>query len=1064
MNSLMPILFAVSLNLLILAAPAYAVSNPNLSVSAENSLFDNHFSGSMVVEVVIRDNNIRDTDQGKGEPDVTINGKTLRMVQATDGNWYAYFANVDKAEIADSTVSVSGKGLDFGTICNRNNSNFGISFSETDGFAVPKSDCNGNPNNFPNMDNFNNVVRKPRSINTNPLVPSGQIGLDPIAWPLVQLFSFSNNVIIQYNAAGGAQRVTLQYDEIPNISLVTDRELYPSGSEVFVTINDFQLNQDPTDEDSWTFNVVSPVTTFYQAFDNNGQISSANSAGLVNLLPHMSNLGFEDNGRFTMNLSSVLNLKSNSEQGDTITSIDDDASSATPPKYNKIVTFVERGPNSGIFESFDSNDKSIVQVAQNAPRGQTGTIQYNNESVSVLTGSSTASLDLQKTELRVESNANQLSPGTKYSLVLTDPDQNINTNSRDKLDSFRDSSLIPTLRIGNPITLEKSYDVKFYPTSTDNLLTDGHNVISSTPDKNSARLFLDASTVGISNFEKISLNLGVSASQLRSSLINNANSNNIGTNWINYDFRSIQNDFGIDDFKDTSIELFVGNLNNPSITLINSGDISSASGLIEITNSVVQQINGNGSIFIVINFDKSNNSLNVGNIPSSIGRQPVILDFFSFGLDINLNGIDNSIYRFELEETQDNSSTFDGTFEYAIANQINLLDSDFVQSLDTISDDIKFLVTDRMVDNNGVFISYSDLSKIGVNITTSTKSDITTHSGSVITGSTSYRFGQPVVITLNDPDLNLKSDNIDIYHVIDDPTSPGVDTVGKNGVTLLEILIKDVRYKRCIIDGVEYGGLASTGFSLIETGPSTGTFEGVFKMPSKICNKSGTKLISPAGGSIEIKYHDSRDSSGQSNIFSSVNNRQPSPSSTTYHPQLSTSEVSLPLSNSVEEIVLSGSITGQKSGIPLSITLIRPDGKSQEFNASVTNSGNYRTIFSINSNSLSGKYNVVLEYAGRNIGTVSFIVLEKNIPTWIKDNAKWWSYSSISDSEFLDGLQYLIDENIIRISPTERSFVTERNVPTWIKDNAKWWSNNQISDDDFINSIQYLVKKGIITV
>lgn len=89
-----------------------AASNPNLSVSAENSKFDNHFAGSMVIEVVIRDSNISDTDEGKGEPDVTINGKTLRMVQATDGNWYAYFANVDKAKIADATVGLAGKGLD----------------------------------------------------------------------------------------------------------------------------------------------------------------------------------------------------------------------------------------------------------------------------------------------------------------------------------------------------------------------------------------------------------------------------------------------------------------------------------------------------------------------------------------------------------------------------------------------------------------------------------------------------------------------------------------------------------------------------------------------------------------------------------------------------------------------------------------------------------------------------------------------------------------------------------------------------------------------------------------
>ena len=88
-------------------------SNLNLFVSAENSLFENHFSGSMVVEVIIRDSDISETDKDKGEPDVTINGKVLRMVQGSDGNWYAYFANAEKAKQADQIAStgLAGKSL-----------------------------------------------------------------------------------------------------------------------------------------------------------------------------------------------------------------------------------------------------------------------------------------------------------------------------------------------------------------------------------------------------------------------------------------------------------------------------------------------------------------------------------------------------------------------------------------------------------------------------------------------------------------------------------------------------------------------------------------------------------------------------------------------------------------------------------------------------------------------------------------------------------------------------------------------------------------------------------------
>jgi len=217
-------LFFLSLLLLVIipVSQADAASNPNLYVSAENSQFSNHFSGSIVVEVVIRDSSIHDTDQGKGEPDVTINGKSLRMVQATDGNWYAYFANVNKAKIADSTVGLAGEGLDFGVFCSRDTTALGISLSETDGVAIPRfgnltgftngnlsfSSCTGSLDN--SEPSINNVVRKAKSINTNPNILPGQIGLKPLAWPLIQLFSFNDDVSIKYNPGGPLQQVDLQ--------------------------------------------------------------------------------------------------------------------------------------------------------------------------------------------------------------------------------------------------------------------------------------------------------------------------------------------------------------------------------------------------------------------------------------------------------------------------------------------------------------------------------------------------------------------------------------------------------------------------------------------------------------------------------------------------------------------------------------------------------------------------------------------------------------------------------------------------------------------------------------
>jgi len=1050
---------------------ADASSNPNLSVSAENSKFNNHFSGSMVVEVVIRDPNLHDTDQGKGEPDVTINGKALRMVQATDGNWYAYFANVDKAKIADSTVGFPGEGLDFGVFCSRDTSSsvIGISLSETDGFSIPSSGLtsftNGNSSflqctGIPDSTNENNVVRNPRSINTNPNIPPGQIGLNPNAWPLIQLFSFGD-VTIQYNAAGDTQQVHLNYDEIPNISLNLDRANYPPNSEVFLTLNDFQLNQDPTSEDSWTFNVNSPVSTFYQAFDSNGSDSANGNSGLVNLVPSLSNLGFENNGKLSIDLGQIMELKSNDEQP---TSFVDNGMGNT---FSKIVTLVETGPNSGIFDNADHGDQSTISILKSAPRGQTGQIEYNDKSISVLSGLSTASVSISKPTLIIGEGSIPLKAGTKIPVILTDSDQNLNSDSRDHLDVFRATSLIPTLKIGNPVTLEKSSTVKFFATSTDPLTGSSRQASSSLPDKNSARLFIDSTSIQNGGFEKISFNLGITASALSSSLIDTSIPNKHGTNWINLDLRSFANDLNVNDFSDTTISLYFGDLSDSSpIVILDSGDLSSGHGLIQLDDSDVKAISSkSGSVFVVINFDSSNNTSNLGMVSDEIAPQPIVFDFFSFGFD-NSKDIDNSIYRFELEETSDNSSKFEGTLEYSMANQLNILDLFFIKTIRPIDDDVKLVLTNRLVDEEGISISYSDLDKVGVTTTTSAKSDVKTNSGTVHADSQSFRFGQPVTISLNDPDLNLKNDNIDIYSVIDDPNSPFVDTVGKDGNILLEILIKDFRYKRCTINGVEYGGLAATGFSLVETGPSTGIFEGSFKMPSQICDKSGTKLVSSAGGSLDAKYYDSRDSSGNPNVFSLLENKSPSSSKQpqSSSPQLSSNKITIPTSGSSDEIILSGSIANHKRGVPLEITLTHPDGVFQKFGAVLSDSGSYRAAFSLNENSAPGVYTIQLSHNGMDAGMVSFSASTQNISDWVKNKAKGWSSSSISNSEFIDGLEQMIEAKKILISPTEKNSISGKTIPNWLKNNAKWWSEDKISENDFIKSIQYLIKKGIIRV
>ena len=86
------------------------------------------------------------------------------------------------------------------------------------------------------------------------------------------------------------------------------------------------------------------------------------------------------------------------------------------------------------------------------------------------------------------------------------------------------------------------------------------------------------------------------------------------------------------------------------------------------------------------------------------------------------------------------------------------------------------------------------------------------------------------------------------------------------------------------------------------------------------------------------------------------------------------------------------------------------------------------------------------------------------IPTWIKNNAKWWSQGAINDSEFTQGIQYMIKQAIVKIPPTSSSLDASSTIPTWIKNNAGWWASGTISDKDFVKGIQWLISNGIIKV
>ena len=182
------------------------------------------------------------------------------------------------------------------------------------------------------------------------------------------------------------------------------------------------------------------------------------------------------------------------------------------------------------------------------------------------------------------------------------------------------------------------------------------------------------------------------------------------------------------------------------------------------------------------------------------------------------------------------------------------------------------------------------------------------------------------------------------------------------------------------------------------------------------------------------------------------------------------------------EVNINGIINDPKGGKVI-LTITRPDGTSEEREAYITKNGEFSAPIILDKDSLEGQYLIRADYQNAYLGLISFNVIVKNvlpskntltptqptspmvsIPPWIKNNAKWWSQGLIGDHDFVQGMQYLIKEKIIKVPETKLGSAKSQQIPPWIKNNAGWWANGKISDDDFVTGIQYLIANGIMKI
>ena len=118
--------------------------------------------------------------------------------------------------------------------------------------------------------------------------------------------------------------------------------------------------------------------------------------------------------------------------------------------------------------------------------------------------------------------------------------------------------------------------------------------------------------------------------------------------------------------------------------------------------------------------------------------------------------------------------------------------------------------------------------------------------------------------------------------------------------------------------------------------------------------------------------------------------------------------------------------SGKSSGILLGqaqIVITFPDKTTEKFFSAIKN-GKFVLFYQITSEHQIGTYYIKAYSSDEKIWESKFSVHEKSserIPSWIKNNGKWWNEGKILDSAFLDGIKYLIETEVIVIESKDNT-------------------------------------------
>jgi len=178
-------------------------------------------------------------------------------------------------------------------------------------------------------------------------------------------------------------------------------------------------------------------------------------------------------------------------------------------------------------------------------------------------------------------------------------------------------------------------------------------------------------------------------------------------------------------------------------------------------------------------------------------------------------------------------------------------------------------------------------------------------------------------------------------------------------------------------------------------------------------------------------------------------------------------------------VTLSGSVTGSimqggRPGDVVSARIIPPGGgPALEFDLNVRPDGRFGAVLTMQGGAdPQGPYDIDLSYGSARLETVSFYVESGPlvIPPDIRDSALGWSNGTQADGVLAGALRGLADMNLILVPhgvPPDGAGDAEPGLfeaPPWLKRTVMWWASGLVSDEAFVDSVQYMIDNEILRI